>query len=127
MSQFDNISEVKKTALEITNDIFAIGQKYVKHRRIAAFFSRFFKPHLDKVTLGAPDDDIIQVMKLVKNKIDKTFKDLDIVEQLQEQRELNDPNIQAHVEKIILKNNIFGDRKINEDKAAEILRRLQNG
>ena len=126
MSQFDNISEVKKTALEITNDIFAIGQKYVKHRRIAAFFTKFFKPHLDKVTLGAPDDDIIQVMTLVKNKIDRTFKQLDIVEQVAEAKEYNDPKIQAQVEKIILKNNVFAP-KIDEVKAAKILERLRNG
>ena len=124
------LSEVRQSSLDMVNDIFQIGLKYVKHRKVGAFFINLFKPHLDRIIkFDAPEKDLIDVMWLVKKKIDPVLAKLNQVEQVLEGRELNDPKMQAAVEQLLLKNNNFipVEKKIDTAKAAEILARLRNG
>ena len=124
----NNLSAIRQTALDNFNDIFQDGLKYVKHRTIAQFFVSLFKPRIHNIIVKeASEDELKNAMIRIKKRIDLTFKQLDIVEELEKARELNDPKTSQLVESILLKDNIFVPKLINEDRAAEILARLKLG
>lgn len=120
------LSEVRKSSLEMVNGIFQIGMKYVKHQTLASFFVRIFKPRIDRIiSLEAPEKELIDVMWSVKNQIDPVLEKIEQAQSVIKGRELNEPKIQAQVEKLLLKNNSFVKHDlIDENKAAEILGRL---
>lgn len=83
MSQHDKPSKLRVLALEIENDLFNIGQKYVKHKTITAFFFGFFKPRLDNIiSKEATEAEIKDIMWQCKKKLDKAFNDFNVVEEL---------------------------------------------
>lgn len=123
------LSAIRQTALDNFNDIFQDGLKYVKHKTIAEFFSKLFKPRIENIIIkDATEEELTNAMRRIKKRIDKTFKQLDLVDELIEARELN-PDFSVKVENLLLKNNIFAPKQItlNEQKAAQILEKLKSG
>ena len=85
-------SRIRNLALEITNDLYAIGKTHVKHQLIFNFFSRFFKPRLDSIIqTEISEEELKKVMWACKNKLDKAFNQLDTAQKLKESQILNDP------------------------------------
>lgn len=124
------LSEVRQASLDMTNKVFKLGMKYVKHQVIAKFVVGIFKPRIDKIIQNeAPEKELIDAMWEIKKIIDPTLIKLNQVEQVLEGRELNEPKMQAKVEQLLLRNNNFvpTEKKIDTVKAAEILARLRNG
>ena len=125
-------NEIRQTALELSNDVFEIGWKYVKHKRIASFFSAIFRPRLQKIiTEEATEKELLDAMWSIKKKIDKTFSRMNNVEDVLKSRELNrtkENKMQNFVEHVVLKK----DRSLipntdiiqNEKKAIEGLEDL---
>jgi len=86
-------SRVRLEAYNISNEIWVIGQKYVKHRTIANFFNMFFKPRLDRIILQeATEAELKEVLWSVKQKIDPLFKNMDTIAEIQNPA-LNDPEL----------------------------------
>jgi len=125
------LSEIRETSISLFNDIFGIGLKYVKHKTIASFFISLFKPRMDSIIKSeAPEKDLLEVMWLIKKKIDPVLAKFDKIESVLEARGLNDEKMQHKVENLLLKDVqafIPKEIKIDEQKASEILARLRNG
>jgi hypothetical protein len=82
MSQ-NNISKIRLESYNISNQIWIIGQKYVKHQTIARFFNMFFKPRLDNIILyQATEQELKDVLWSVKQKIDPLFAKMDTLQGL---------------------------------------------
>jgi len=126
MSQ-NNLSEVRKTSLDMVNKIFDHGMRYVKHKTIATFFLSFFKPRLVKIISSeAPENELVEVMWMVKKDIDPLLAKFQKIEDVLEMRKLNEGKTQAFVEGLLLKDvKPYVPAKIDENKAAEILMRLK--
>ena len=130
MSQ-NNISEVRKTSLEMVNKIFTHGMKYVKHKTIATFFLGIFKPRLESIIRKeAPEQELVEVMWMVKKDIDPLLSKFQKIEDVIDMRKLNEgTKAQAFVEATLLRDvqpYIPKQIKIDEQKAVEILMRLKN-
>jgi hypothetical protein len=78
-------SKIRLEAYNIANEIWLIGQKYVKHRTIANFFNLFFKPRLDRIILHeATEVELKDVLWRVKEKIDPLFAKLDTIQAIKD-------------------------------------------
>ena len=67
----------------IIDDVFKIGNKYVKHQTVYWFFNKFFKPRLDNIILvEASIEDIKDTLFAVKKRIDRLSKMIDTVEDI---------------------------------------------
>ena len=78
---------LRKESRAIVDDLHDFGLKYVKHKTIAEFFIRFYKPRIDKIIMEeASIEDIRAVLWTVKKRVDKLYGMLDTVEQLQESK-----------------------------------------
>mgnify|MGYP001607400626 FL=1 len=76
-------SKVRSLAFEIFNDLYSVGENYVKHKTIYTFFKHFFKPRVDNIILvEASEAQIKEIMWKVKRKIDNAFKEFDLVEEI---------------------------------------------
>lgn len=125
-----SLSEVRKSSLDMTNKVFQLGMKYVKHQTLANFFIRFFKPRIDRIiTVEAPESELLDAMYDMKEIIDPVLSKIEQAQTIIKGRELNDSKMQMQVEKLLLKNNDFvkKENKIDEARAAQILSRLKNG
>jgi len=88
------MDQLRQIALDIVNDAYSIGLKYVKHQTLANFFTKIFKPHIDKIILvEASEDDLKSVMLSMKKKMDKAIKLFDTVELIREGEKLGSPKI----------------------------------
>ena len=84
-------SKIRVLALEITNDLYAIGKTHVKHQLIFNFFSKFFKPRLDRIIqTEITEEELKKIMWNCKSKLDKVFNQMDMAQQLNESKKLND-------------------------------------
>ena len=84
-------SKIRVLALEITNDLYAIGKTHVKHQLIFNFFSKFFKPRLDRIIqTEITEEELKKIMCNCKSKLDKVFNQMDMAQQLNESKKLND-------------------------------------
>lgn len=87
-------SQIRVLALEITNDLYAIGKSHVKHQLIFKFFSNFFKPRLDRIIQSEiSEEELKKIMWDCKKKIDKAFNQLDKAQMLKDSQILNDKSM----------------------------------
>ena len=87
-------TKIRNLALEITNDLYSIGRKYVKHQTIIWFFEKFFKPRVDNIIINdATEAELKQIMFSCKEKLNKAFRALDTVEELKEASKVNEPEM----------------------------------
>ena len=85
---------IRNLAFEITNDLYSIGKGYVKHQLVFSFFSKFFKPRLDNIILNEiTEEELKKIMWSCKKKIDKAFNQMEMAQQLNESKKLNDPKM----------------------------------
>lgn len=76
-------SKIRIESYNIANEIWLIGQKYVKHQTIARFFNMFFKPRLDNIILyQATEEELKAVLWSVKQKIDPLFMKMETLKGL---------------------------------------------
>ena len=76
---------LREESRAIVDDLHNFGMKYVRHRTIAEFFVRFYKPRIDNIIMNeAKIEDIKEVLLLVKKRIDKLYSMVDTVQQLKE-------------------------------------------
>ena len=88
------MDQLRTIALKIVNDAYDLGFKYIKHQTLGAFFSKIFKPRLDKIILvEASKKDLIDVMWKMKKNMDKAIKLFDNVEMIDEGEKLGSPKI----------------------------------
>ena len=88
------MNQLRTIALDIVNDAHNLGMKYVKHQTLASFFTKFFKPRLDRIILyEASDEDLKAVMWSMKKKMDKAIKLFDTAELIDEGEKLGSPKI----------------------------------
>jgi len=88
------MNQLRLIALDIVNDAYGIGMKYVKHKTLASFFNKFFKPRLDRIIIyEATDEDLKEVMWSMKKKMDKAIKLFDTAELIDEGVKLGSPKI----------------------------------
>ena len=88
------MDQLRQIALDIVNNSYSVGLKYVKHKTIMSFFTRYFKPRLDSIiTTEASQEDIKKVMWANKKLMDKAIKLIDTAELINEGEELGSPII----------------------------------
>lgn len=116
------MSQLRELSLGIVNDAYAIGLKYVKHQTLASFFTKIFKPRIDKIILKeAAEEDLKLVMWSMKKKMDKAIKLIDTAELINEGENLGSPKIPNIGELGAVKE--FS--KSDEQKAIELLKELK--
>ena len=88
------MDQLRQIALDIVNNSYSVGLKYVKHKTIANFFIRYFKPRLDNIiAVEATTEDIKTVMWANKKLMDKAIKLIDTAELINEGEQLGSPQI----------------------------------
>lgn len=86
--------EIRKECVNITNHILDFSRKFVKHQTIMGWVYGMFQPRINKIILHeASEEDIKEVVKFIKSKIDPLYSQVDIVEQLKESESLNSPEM----------------------------------
>lgn len=76
-------NKIRIEAYNITNEVFVIGQKYIKNSVIRKFFNLFFKPRLDNIILyEANEQELKEVLWNVKQKIDPLFAKMETLQNL---------------------------------------------
>ena len=94
-------SKIRVLALEITNDLYAIGKTHVKHQFIFNFFSKFFKPRLDRIIQAEiTEEELKKIMWNCKGKLDKAFNQMDIAQKLKDSHRLNDKKMTENLMKL---------------------------
>lgn len=82
-----NNFNLREEAKGIFDDVHSFGLKYVRHKTIYTFFQHFFKPRIDNIILKeATEEDIKDVMWMIKKRIDRLVKHLDVVETISENK-----------------------------------------
>ncbi len=88
------MDQLRQIALDIVNNSYSVGLKYVKHKTFANFFTRFFIPRINNIIANeATQEDIKKVMWANKRLMDKAIKLIDTAEMINEGEDLGSPII----------------------------------